>query len=203
MRQPSDPVLYVITCGAGPAGKVGHLVAEAQHDRWDVYVIATPMATGFIDEAQLEAQSGHTVRSSYRPEAADRRGSLPHATAIIVAPATFNTINKLAQGISDTYALGVLAECMGLGIPIVVLPFVNSALASHTAFQRSVRDLRAAGVRVLFGPGEWEPHPPGTGGDRIDSFPWTLALKEAEDLSRRAEAAPERHGTSPEPGEPN
>ncbi len=72
---------------------------------------------------------------------------------------------------------------MGIGIPIVVLPFVNSALASHFAFQRSIRDLRAAGVRVLFGPGEWQPHPPGTGGDRIDSFPWSLALSEAERLS--------------------
>jgi hypothetical protein len=143
------------------------------------------MALGFIDESQLEAQSGHAVRSSYRSEATDRRGSLPHATAIIVAPATFNTVNKLAHGISDNYALGVLAECMGLSVPIVVLPFVNSALASHFAFQRSVRDLRAAGVRVLFGPGEWEPHPPGTGEDRIDSFPWRLALKGAQDTLHR------------------
>jgi hypothetical protein len=52
------------------------------------------------------------------------------ADAIIVAPATYNTINKWAQGISDTYALGVLAETTALGVPIVVLPFVNSALAS-------------------------------------------------------------------------
>src|SRR5262245_28224345 len=151
-------------------------------------------------------QTGHAVRSSYRQEAADRRASLPRATAVIVAPATFNTVNKLAHGISDTYALGILAECMGLGIPIVVLPFVNSALSSHNAFQRSIRELRAAGVRVLFGPGEWEPHPPGTGRDRIGSFAWGLALREAEDLSAggvdHAQPAPERGGPDRESEEP-
>jgi len=51
--------------------------------------------------------------------------------AILVAPATYNTINKWAQGISDTYALGVLAETTGMDVPTVVLPFVNAALASR------------------------------------------------------------------------
>lgn len=57
-----------------------------------------------------------------------------------------------AQGISDTYALGVLAETTGLGIPIVVLPFVNTALASRQPFRRSVEALRAEGVSILLGP---------------------------------------------------
>ncbi len=175
-------VLYVVVCGAGPATHVGRLIAAAQRRGWDVQVIATPAGLDFLDVHQVETESGHPVRCDYRSGEADRRASLPHATAIVVAPATFNTVNKLAQGISDTYALGVLAECMGLRVPIVVLPFVNSALAAHFAFQRSVRELRAAGIRVLMGPGEWEPHPPGTGGERLESFPWTRALQETEQL---------------------
>lgn len=173
-------VLYVVVCGAGPAGYVGRLAAEAQERGWSVHIIATPSALRFINIVELESQTGHAVRSDYRTDEATDRASLPHATAIIVAPATFNTINKLAHGTSDTYALGILSECLGLGVPIVILPFVNSALASHFAFQQSVRELRQAGVRVLLGPDEWEPHPPGTGGRCIDSFPWTRALDEAE-----------------------
>jgi hypothetical protein len=107
---------------------------------------------------------------------------LAHADAIIVAPATYNTVNKWALGISDTYALGVLAEAPGLGIPLVVLPFVNAALAAHPSFGHSVESLRAIGVWVLFGPGEWKPHPPGTGGSRIESFPWHLLLDRVEEL---------------------
>lgn len=57
-----------------------------------------------------------------------------------------------ANGTSDTYALGVLAEMTGMDTPIVALPFVNSALASRIAFQRSVETLRGEGVHILLGP---------------------------------------------------
>jgi phosphopantothenoylcysteine synthetase/decarboxylase len=174
MRQPAKGrVLYLIVCGAGPAGEVGRLV-ELAHDRgWTVQIIATPAALAFIDIAKLEAQTGRPVRSEYRAPGEPRS---PQADAIIVAPATYNTINKWANGISDTYALGILAEAPGFGIPIVVLPFVNSALAGRAPFKESVNALGGEGVRILLGPGEFEPHPPGRGGDRISDFPWQLAM---------------------------
>ncbi len=103
---------------------------------------------------------------------------------VVVAPATYNTINKWAQGISDTYALGVLAEVTGLDIPVVVLPFVNSALAGRIPFRRSVDALRSERVRVLLGPGGFDPHPPRTGESLPDSYPWHLTLDEVERLRR-------------------
>jgi phosphopantothenoylcysteine synthetase/decarboxylase len=170
-------VLYVIVCAAGPASDVGKLVTLAHQRGWDVQIIATPAALDFIDVPALEAQTGRLVRSQYRSPGDPRS---PKADAIIVAPATYNTINKWAAGISDTYALGILAEAIGLGIPVVVLPFVNTALAMRRPFQRSIADLRAEGVRILLGPGEFEPHAPGTGSSSMDSFPWELALDEVE-----------------------
>jgi hypothetical protein len=104
---------------------------------------------------------------------------------VIVAPTTYNTICKCALGISDTYALCILAEAVILPIPVVILPFVNSALASRRPFQHAVNQLRDEGVRILLGPGEFEPHPPGTGGQQLASFPWSLALDEAEHLLGR------------------
>ena len=59
----------------------------------------------FIDVEALEAHSGHPVRSQYTKPGANRPRKLPEADAIIVAPASYNTINKWSQGISDTYAL--------------------------------------------------------------------------------------------------
>ena len=101
---------------------------------------------------------------------------MPRADAVIVAPATYNTVNKWAAGVADNYVLNQLAELTGLGAHIVVLPFVNQALAANRVFVRSVEELRTAGVRVLFGPGEFEPHPARTGGGVLDSYPWELAL---------------------------
>ena len=191
--------LYLIVCGAGPAGNVGRLVTAAQRHQWDVYLIATPSAVGFVDLPSLEELTAHPVHNDYRTPGDGQRESLPNASVIIVAPATYNTINKWAHGTSDTYALGILAESIGLGIPVVVLPFVNSALAAHFAFTQSVRELRGAGVRFLMGPGEWLPHAPGTGGERIDSFPWHLALAAAESMVDERDPPPSNRQARPRP----
>ncbi|MET8160402.1 flavoprotein [Sphaerisporangium sp. NPDC005289] len=170
-------VLYIIVCAAGPAADVGKLVTLAQDDGWTVQIIATPSALNFIDLPALEKQTDRPVRSEYRKPGEPRS---PQADAIIVAPATYNTINKFAQGIADTYALGLLAEAPGLGIPVVILPFVNSALAGRAPFRRNVDQLRAEGVHVLIGPGQFEPHAPNSGGDKADTYPWHLTLLHLE-----------------------
>ena len=139
--------------------------------------MATPAALDFLDVPAIEALTGSPVRSEYRKPGDPR--SRP-ADAIIVAPATYNTINKWAQGISDTYALGILAETTALGVPIVVFPFVNSALAARAPFRRNVEELRREGVHVLLGGGDIEPHEPHTGGSLIASFPWDLAFAKTE-----------------------
>lgn len=155
------------------------MIKLALDDGWTVQVIATPAAMEFLDAASVERLTGNPVRSQYSKPGAPR-SLVPDA--IVVAPATYNTINKWAHGISDTYALGVLAEMTGMGTPIVVLPFVNSALASRAAFRRSVDMLRSEGVHILLGPGAFEPHSPRTGGGLIESYPWQVALDEADRL---------------------
>ena len=170
-------LLCVIVCAAGAAAEVGRLVALAQDHGWAVQLIDTPPALAFIDVPALEKQTGRPVRSSYRTPGEPRS---PRADAIVVAPASFNTVNKFAQGIADTYALGLLAEAPGLGIPVVVLPFVNRALASRAPFRRSVEQLRAEGVRILLGAGGFEPHAPGSGNEVLRTYPWHLALSAAE-----------------------
>ncbi|MGV9770721.1 flavoprotein [Streptosporangium sp. NPDC003464] len=189
---PTGKVLYVIVCAAGPAAGVGRLVTMAQEEGWAVQIVATPQALDFVDADALEAQTGRPVRSRYRKPGEPKP---PRPDAVIVAPATYNTINKSAQGIADTYALGLLSEATGLGIPVVVLPCLNSALAARLPFRHSVERLRAEGVRVLLGPGEFEPHGPDSGDDRTDSYPWGLALAELNRLARPSG----RGAPSPEP----
>ena len=174
-----DRALSLIVCGAGPATAIGSFITLAHERGWTVQVIATPAALDFFDQAAIEKQTGNPVKSQYSKPGAPR-SQIPDA--IVVAPATYNTINKWAHGISDTYALGVLAEITGLDTPIVVLPFVNSALASRDPFRRSVESLRNEGVRILLGPGAFEPHPPRTGGSLTGTYPWHLALDEADRL---------------------
>lgn len=174
----SRRVLYLMICGAGPADRIDVMVRLAQERSWTVHCIATPAAVEyFLHVDALASLTGNTVRTDHQRSG---QPALPKADGVIVAPATYNTINKWAAGIADTYVLTQLAELTGLGVPIVVLPFVNTALAANRVFLRSVEELRQAGVTVLFGDGGFVPHPPRTGGSRLDQYPWGLALEAVE-----------------------
>ncbi|GII79482.1 flavoprotein [Sphaerisporangium rufum] len=168
------PVLYIIACGGRPAGELPSLVQRLHGEGWAVCVVATPSAMKFLNASQLSALTGYPVRSDYkRPEEPD---VLPPADAFAVVPATFNSINKWAQGISDTLALGLLNEALGLGLPIVAVPWPNVALARHPAFPASVALLRKAGVTVVL---DFDRLPaPNSGAPGAASFPWDDLYRE-------------------------
>ncbi len=142
-------------------------------------MIPTPQAMKFIDLPTLEQQTSFPVRAEYEPDST--AAALPPPDAMLVCPATFNTINKWAYGLADTLALALLTEAIGQDMPLVAAPSLNSAQAAHPAFERSVSALRDMGVTVLYGPGVYEPGPPGTGGRTYD---WELPLEALEEVTR-------------------
>jgi phosphopantothenoylcysteine synthetase/decarboxylase len=162
------PFLYVVVCASGIADDVGKLITAAQEEGWKVGVVATPNALGFIDEQAIRTQTGYPIRSAWRTPDAPR--PLPPPDAIAVAPATFNTINKWAVGVSDTLALGILCEAYGLGIPTAVQPYLNAAQAAHPAYGESLARLASMGVLI----GDYVPHGPKAGGR--DTYDWTCVL---------------------------
>ncbi|GGX83479.1 flavoprotein [Streptomyces minutiscleroticus] len=162
------PFLYVVVCACDVAGRVGKLITAAQERDWDVGVIATPQGLDFFDPETVEALTGYPVRSSWRTTG---RSPLPPPDAIAVAPASFNTVNKWAAGISDTLALGVLCEAYGTYTPTAVLPYVSEAQAAHPAYRRNLKQLSGMGVLI----GTYRAHRPDSGGE-ADSFRWEKAL---------------------------
>jgi hypothetical protein len=189
------PVLYLIASGAAPARELPELVAELA-GQWDTCVITTPEGSRFLDVSRIAELTGHPVRTSFKdPDAPD---VLPPPSAFAAAPATFNTINKWAAGISDTLALGLLNEAIGLGLPIVTVPWANAALARHPAFGRSIGTLRECGVTVVLDPQQLadddEPGPA--------SFPWQrLRAELARMRSAVAQGGEQARSLGGKPGE--
>jgi len=170
-EQAGKPFLYVVVCAAGIAADVGELITAAQARGWEVGVIATPVAVnGFFDTAGVEAQTGRRIRSAWRTPGDPR--PFPAPDAVVVAPATFNTINKWAAGLADTLAVATLCESYGLGVPVAVLPCVAHALAAHPAYRDSLTRLRGMGVRF----GEPYSGEPEQDGSRPE-FGWERALE--------------------------
>ncbi|MGP3978983.1 flavoprotein [Streptomyces sp. 8N114] len=170
--------LYLIACAAPPARRLPVPIRAAQEDGWDVCAILTPAAYRWATEdaeGEIEALrqlTGHPVRWQYKlPSQAD---ALPEPDAMLVAPLSCNTLNKWAAAISDTLALGLITEAIGLKIPTVALPHWNHAQDLHPATRRSVEELRAAGVTILLGDGGFTPHRPRHG--NLDAYPWQAGL---------------------------
>jgi phosphopantothenoylcysteine synthetase/decarboxylase len=165
----SKPFLYVVVCASGIAEDISKLITAAQERGWEVGVVATPLALRFFDTGTVETLTGRPIRSAWRTPGETR--PFPAPDAIVVAPATFNTVNKWAAGLADTLALGTLCEAYGLGVPIAALPCVSEALAAHPAYRASLERLGGMGVR--FG----EPYAGGTDkkGGRPD-FEWERAF---------------------------
>lgn len=177
--EPAPGVLYILVCGSPMARDVGVLVDLAHADGWEVCVITTPDGRKFVDVPALQAQTGHPVRSEYKkPGDPDM---LPPADAMIVAPATVNTVNKWAAGITDTLVLGLLVEGYGYGIPTAVVPYTNRIMALHPALHDSLAKLRDWGVHVLFGEDVCRLGDPGQTDRFRPHFPWRRALQAVTD----------------------
>lgn len=165
-------VLYVVVTAAGATRQVpSRLLPLAVERGWEVHVLATDQAVSTFPEAmeQIAELLGRPVRTDFHTTVGY---SLPDPDAVIVAPATYNTLTKWALGIADTYVLTRLAEQVGRDIPITAGPYINVKFADHPTYQGSLAVLKEWGVSVVIGPSE--PHELGDGA--ADDFPWEAIL---------------------------
>ncbi|MCW2609210.1 MAG: hypothetical protein QOC93_62 [Actinomycetota bacterium] len=121
---------------------------------WAVGVTATPTAYRWLTALgavrPIEELTGLPLRHVPRLPGEDKPHPVPDG--YLVAPATANTVAKLALGIADNQALTQLCEGLGGGLPVVVAPRVNAAHAGHPAWDGHLRTLRGAGVTVVTDP---------------------------------------------------
>lgn len=100
-------VLYLLGSAAPPVLHVAEVIKRAQRDGWDVCLGLTPTAARWLEEEApaLAELTGHPVRSRYKlPREPD---VWPRADVALLAPATFNTINQWALGITTLRSMGV------------------------------------------------------------------------------------------------
>jgi phosphopantothenoylcysteine synthetase/decarboxylase len=150
MQRSQSAVLYLVVSGAPAPEGIRALVTLCQAAGWHVVVFSTPDGTKFVDRGELEELTGEPVRSEYRMPGTGK--SIPTADAVLACPLTFNSVNKFAHGHADNFAVGLLCEMAGYGVPVVVVPHCKPQLASHPAFTASLATLRGMGVQVLFDP---------------------------------------------------
>jgi phosphopantothenoylcysteine decarboxylase/phosphopantothenate--cysteine ligase len=145
--------------------ELARLAIKAGHA---VRVIQSEASLHFVGKASFEGITGAPVlltewesdpmRGAWPGEPPPERAPISHvglaerAEVYLIAPATANTLAKLAHGHADNLltAAALAADC-----PVAVAPAMNNRMYSHPATQANVEALRARGVTVI-GPGEGE-----------------------------------------------
>jgi len=111
-----------------------------------VIALPTPNASRVLAPRELAEIDGVQVVQSYFDLAIRPR---PPRGAVLFAPCSFNSLNKLAHGIADNLALSVVAEAIGRGTPVIVGPSLNEPLLGHPVAQASLRTLSDWQVTIV------------------------------------------------------
>jgi phosphopantothenoylcysteine decarboxylase/phosphopantothenate--cysteine ligase len=144
------PVVVLGVTGCIGAYKACEVLRELQRRGLDVRVVMTEAAKRFVSPLTFETLSRHPVfHDQWETEAGEgvRHVDLAdEADLLLVAPATANTIGKMARGIADD-ALSTLH--LATRAPVVVAPAMNVNMLAHPAVEENLAILRARGVSVV------------------------------------------------------
>jgi phosphopantothenoylcysteine decarboxylase/phosphopantothenate--cysteine ligase len=142
--------LLVIFTGSIAAYKGCDVVSRLVQRGHRVRCVATPSALKFIGPATLEGLTGSPVLSdTFSPGAALEHINLTRwADAVLVCPATANTLNRLAAGLADDL-VGALFLAHDQTKPWLAAPAMNPAMWSHPATVAAAEKLRSWGVRFI------------------------------------------------------
>ncbi|HLW99545.1 MAG TPA: bifunctional phosphopantothenoylcysteine decarboxylase/phosphopantothenate--cysteine ligase CoaBC [Candidatus Acidoferrales bacterium] len=142
--------------GGVAAYKAAELVRRLQQEGLEVEVVMTQHAQEFVAPLTFAALTGRKVItdmfSSEGAAPANVESAIEHIAvaqridALVIAPATANSIAKLAQGISDDF-LSTLA--LATTAPVIVAPAMNVNMWEHAATQANLQTLRARGVHIV------------------------------------------------------
>jgi phosphopantothenoylcysteine decarboxylase/phosphopantothenate--cysteine ligase len=134
--------------------EVPKIVRELLRHGAEVRAVMSPEATRLITPEAVEFATGH-------PPVVQLTGNVEHVTFLgpgedqadlyLIAPATANTIAKIAHGIDDTPVTSCASVALGGHVPILVVPAMHGFMAENPAVRESLAKLRSWGVDVLFG----------------------------------------------------
>jgi phosphopantothenoylcysteine decarboxylase/phosphopantothenate--cysteine ligase len=146
-----SPVVLLGVTGGIAAYKSAELLRGLQKAGMEVRVVMTEAATQFVTTMTFETLSGFPVRRDAINELrADSR--ITHvedsreADIMVIAPATANTLAKMANGIADNLLTSI---CLAFNKTVVVAPAMNTNMWEHPATQHNVNVLRDRGVFVV------------------------------------------------------
>ncbi len=143
----TDKRIVTGICGGIAAYKAAGVVSQlTQRGAW-VRVVMTRAACEFIAPLTLEALSHHAVLTDLFRDEPLAHVELAHkADLVVVMPATYDIVGKIASGIADDFLTTLIAATRA---PVLFVPAMESQMYENASFQRNKRELEVLGYRFL------------------------------------------------------
>jgi len=127
------------------------LVRELLRHGAEVYPVMTAAAAEIIHPYSLEFASGHTpiTRITGKVEHVALAGIDKPMDILLIAPATANTISKLACAIDDTPVTTFATTAIGSGKKVLMVPAMHHSMYLHPIVRENIRKLEGIGVSFL------------------------------------------------------
>ena len=141
-------ILVGITGGIA-AYKICELIRMYKKNGANVKVICTPNAMNFVTKLTLQNLSQNEVYvqefdvKEWKPE---HISLADEADIMVIAPATANTISKIAQGVADNLLTSVACA---FSKKMIIAPAMNCNMWNNSAIQENLQKLQARGVEIL------------------------------------------------------
>ena len=151
-RELSGKKIALLVTSSVASFKAPEIARELMRHGADVQAVISPSTERMVGADLLEWATGNTVvtRLTGKLEHIALAGkSQGHVDLVLVAPATANTIGKLASGIDDTPVTTVAATAIGSRIPVIIAPAMHEPLYDHSIVQENVQRLKKIGVEFV------------------------------------------------------
>lgn len=141
-------ILFILN-GSIACYKACEAVAKLRRE-YQVQCVMTDSARKFIGTATLEALTGLPVlTNTFEPgKALHHIDEVRKADAIVIAPATANFINKIANGIADDLA-STMMLAQDFTKPVIIAPAMNTQMWLHPATKKSLKKLQKWGFKMV------------------------------------------------------
>ncbi len=144
----------IVLCITGSVAAVqcSEIARELMRHGAEVFVVMSHMAQRIIHPYLMEWATGNPVVTELtgKLEHVALVGEYPDtADALLVAPATANTISKIACGIDDTPVTSVVSVAFGLDVPILIVPAMHESMYHHGILTDHIKKLQALGVEII------------------------------------------------------
>lgn len=145
MKMRGKKILFGV-CGSIAAFKAAGWVHALTKEGAQVQVLMTAAATRFVTPLTFTALSGNPAQSDIFAGDMDHISLPAAADAVLIAPATAQTIARLAQGLADDLLAAAVLACSA---PVIVCPAMNARMLAHPATQRNLQTLRDFGYAIV------------------------------------------------------